>query len=113
MKMHIFNIGSSSFQDDQLLSTRLQACMKEVASVLRTATQLADITVSIYLWPECYQESSSNASWLAFRLPNMPVVWSGLEPLKSIPGINSISIQAGVAVHQEWIVNDHVLATNA
>lgn len=114
LNLHIFNFGSPSFKDDRLLLSRLQACTREIASVLLKATNLANATINIYLWPDCYQESSSNATWSGHkRLPKMPVVWSGLEPLKSTRGIQSISIHAGSALHEEWTVADGILGMNA
>jgi hypothetical protein len=113
LNMHIFNIGSSSFEDSDFLSSRLKACMEEVVSVLSIATKLSELVVNIYLWPDSYQESSSHASWSRRQLPSIFAVWTGLEPLKSAQGIRSVSVRAGAMIHREWTAKDDTIVIHA
>ena len=113
LSLHIFCIGLPAFKDEQVLIARLSYCMEQIANVLKKAPNLADLSVDLFLWSQCYPESSVLATWKGeTQLPNKDVVWEGIAPLKGIQGIKSISIRAGDEFHEDWSARDGVVITH-
>jgi hypothetical protein len=112
LHLNIFNVMTPGFRDSSSLDSKLRTCMEEVVRVLKGATNLDNLNIEVFLWPDCYQDSSSNVTWRGHDLPQRCNLWDGLQPLKSIQGIQEIHLHAGARLHEEWTKKNGAIKTH-